>query len=526
MKVLVAEPLADEGIEILRVVAEVDVRLDLDREALLAAIGDYDAVIVRSATKIDKEVIERGTSLKVIGRAGIGVDNIDVDVATRQGVVVVNDPQSITLSTAEHTMALLLAMARHIPAADASTRSGKWERGKFTGVELHGKTLGILGLGHIGILVAQRASSFGMKIIARDPYVSNARASQLGIEPVGSVDDLCRRADFITIHVPGNAETKGMISGAQFALMKNGVRIINAARGGIVDEAALLKALSEGKVAAAAVDVFETEPPGRHPFFEHPSIIVTPHLGGSTEEAQAKAGAAIAEQVLLALQGEFAPYAVNIEGGAQFVEMLRPFIPLAEKLGKILTGVADAPFSAIHFEFQGTVAEQDTRILTLAGLKGLFASVVQEPVTYVNASLVAAERGIEVKETKSAMSHDYVNLISIRGETDEGSITVAGSLVGKKESERIVGVYDYTIDMPPERLMCFLRYQDRPGVIGKVGSVLGEGGINIASMQVGRENIGGEALMGLTVDDTIPPGVLEQIVEAIGARDAKFIDLA
>lgn len=525
MKVLVAEPLADEGIEILRSVAEVDVRLDLDRDGLLSAIGDYDAVIVRSATKIDKEVIERGTSLKVIGRAGTGFDNIDVDAATRKGVLVVNAPQSNSLSAAEHTMALLLAMVRHVPAADASTRAGQWERSRFTGVELHGKTLGILGLGRIGLLVAQRASAFGMKIVAREPYAPKARASQLGIDLVGSVDDLCRQADFITIHLPRNSETKGMIGYEQFALMKQGVRIVNTARGGIVDEDALLEAVKSGRVAGAAVDVFDTEPPGRHAFFDHPSIIVTPHLGGSTEEAQVKAGASIAEQVLLALRGEFAPYAVNIEGGAQFVEMLRPFIPLTEKLGKILTGIAGGPLSSVHFEFQGTVAEQDTRILTLAGLKGLFASVVHESVTYVNAPLVAQERGIEVKETKSAVSHDYVNLIMLRGESDEGTITVAGSLVGKKDAERIVGIYDYTIDMPPERLMCFLRYQDRPGVIGKVGSVLGEGGINIASMQVSRENIGGEALMGLTVDDTIPADVLKQIVEAIGARDAKFIDL-
>lgn len=525
MKVLVAESLADEGIAMLREAAEVDVLLDLDHDGLVEKIPDYDAVIVRSASKIDAQVIEAGTNLKVIGRAGVGVDNIDVEAATRKGVVVVNAPQSNMLSATEHTLALMLALARGVPAADASLRSAKWERSRFTGVELYGKTLGILGLGRIGTLVAQRASSFGMRIVAYDPYVSKTRAQQLGIELLPTVDDVLGLADFITIHMPKTAETKHMIGAAELARMKPTARIINVARGGIIDEEALVDALKQKAIAGAALDVFESEPLGDHPLLHLDNVVVTPHLGASTEEAQTKAGTSIAEQVLLALNGELAPFAVNIQGGAEYVEMLRPYIPLTEKLGRVLTGVAGAGIEDLTVEFLGEIAEHDTRILTLAGLKGLFAAVVHEPVTYVNAPLLATERGIDVSETKSSVSQDYVNLVVMRAATERGPVTVAGSLVGKKEEERIVRVYDYSIDMMPERFMCFLRYVDRPGVIGKVGTVLGEGGINIASMQVSRETFGGEALMGLTVDDAIPPSVLDAIAQAIEATDVKFIDL-
>lgn len=504
---------------------EVDVRLDLDHPGLLDVIGDYDAVIVRSGTLIDGEVIRRADRLKVIGRAGIGIDNIDLEAATRRGVLVVNAPQSNILAAAEHTMALLLAMARHIPSADASLRGGSWERDEFQGIELHGKTLGVVGIGRVGPLVAQRAGAFGMRVIAHDKYVSAGRAAQLGVELTPSLEDLCRESDFISVHLPKTSETAGIIGDQQFRLMKPGVMIINTSRGGIVDEDALLRALKEGRVAGAALDVFETEPPGHHPLFDLPSVVVTPHLGAATKEAQEKAGAAIAEQVLLALRGEFAPYAVNIQAGTEFVEALRPFISLTEKLGRILTGIGGGRVSTVHFEFHGAVAEHDCRILTLAGLKGLFASIVHEPVTYVNAPLMAQERGIEIKETKSALSRDYVNLVLIRGESDEGSVAVAGSLVGKRDDERIVRVYDYEIEMMPERFMCFMRYRDRPGVIGKVGTILGGADINIASMQVSRENIGGEALMGFTVDSEVPEAVLDEMGGAIEARDAKFIDL-
>lgn len=526
MRVLVAEPLASDGVDALRRQVEVDVQVGLSRDQLLSTISEYDAIIIRSQTKLDREVISKAERLKVIGRAGVGVDNIDLEAATKAGILVVNAPQSNVLSNAEHTMALLLTMSRHVLTADASLRAGSWEREKFTGVELHGKTLGVAGLGRVGTLVAQRASSFGMRIVACDPYVSKNRASQLGIELVPTIEDLCREADFISIHVTKTSETLNLLGDRQFAAMKPGVRIINTSRGGIIDEDALLRGLKEGRVAGAALDVFEEEPPaGDHPLFDLSNVVVTPHIGGHTEEAQSKAGAAIAEQVLLALRGEFVPYAVNLQAGTEFVEALRPYIPLTEKLGRILTGISGGLLSTIHFEFHGTVAEHDTRILTLAGLKGVFDSVVNEPVTFVNAPLLAKDRGIEVKETKSALSRDFVNLVVIKTESEEGPVGVGGALVGKRDQERIVRVYDYEIDMFPERYMCFLRYKDVPGVIGKVGTVLGDSKVNIASMQVSRENIGGEALMGLTVDQPIPSEALERIVNAIEARDAKFIDL-
>lgn len=523
MRVLVSESLSEEGLEKLRSEVEVDDR-SLSREQLLEVIGDYDALVVRSATKVDKELLEKGTRLKVVGRAGVGLDNIDVAAATRLGVLVVNAPTSNVLSAAEHTLALLLALARHIPAADASLRTGAWERNRFTGVELEGKTLGILGLGRIGTLVAERAAAFGMRLLGYDPYISKQRASQLGVQMAATVEEVCREADFITVHLPKTPETKAIIGAAQFALMKSTARVINVARGGIIDEADLVQALSDGRIAGAAVDVYDKEPPGRLPLFDLPQAVVTPHLGASTEEAQTKAGTSIAEQVLLALRGEFAPYAVNVSGGG-FAEVLRPFIPLVERLGGVLSGLGGSGLSSVSLEVYGPIAEHDTRILTLAGLKGLFAGVVHEPVTYVNAALVAEERGIRVEETKSVQSLDYVNVVVIRGETDSGPVAVGGALFGKANEEHLVRVYDYSIDMVPERYLCFLRYADRPGVIGKVGTVLGAADINVANIKVSRETIGGEALMGLTVDSSIPQDVLEAIARVAEAREARFIDL-
>jgi D-3-phosphoglycerate dehydrogenase len=525
MKVLVAEPLAPEGIAHLKEQVEVDVRENLSADDLKAIIGDYDGLIVRSATTVDSDIINSGSRLKVIGRAGVGVDNIDLEVATRNGVLVVNAPLSNTLSAAEHTVALMLAVSRNVIQADAALRRGEWAKSQFTGVELHGKTLGILGLGRIGTLVAQRASAFGMRIVAHDPYVSKLRAGQLGIEMLATVEDLCRDADFISLHLTKTSETENILNEARFQAMKPGVRIINTSRGGLIDEDALLRAIKEGRVAAAGLDVFAVEPPGEHPLFDLPQVVVTPHLAGGTEEAQAKAGTAIAEQVLLALRGEFVPFAVNIQAGTEFVEALRPYIPLSEKLGRILAGISPGGISAVHFEFHGAIAEHETKILSLAGLKGLFGGIVHEPVTYVNAPLLADERGVEVKETKSALSRDYVNLVLMKAETEEGSVAVGGALVGKKDEQRIVRVYDYDIEMVPERYMAFLRYEDRPGVIGKVGTTLGDAGINIASMQVSRETIGGEALMGLTVDSEIPHEVMENLGNAIQASDTRFIDL-
>jgi D-3-phosphoglycerate dehydrogenase len=523
MKVLVAEPIAEGGLDRLRAETTVDVRHDLTRVQLLAEIGAYDALIVRSQTQVDAELIARAPNLKVIGRAGIGLDNVDVDAATRHGIVVVNAPQSNVLSAAEHTIALMLAQARNIPAADASLRAGRWERGSFEGVELHGKTLAILGLGKIGTLVAQRALALGMRVIAYDPYIAKQRAGQMGVELVSSLEDALRSADFVTIHLPKTSETAALIGAPELALMKPTARLVNTSRGGIVDEGALAAAISEGRLGGAGLDVFATEPPGADsPLFGLASVVLTPHLGASTEEAQSKAGEAIAEQVLLALRGELAPYAVNVEAGRELSDVVRPFLPLAEKLGRIFTVLAGGQVNEVAFSYQGQIADHDTRVLTLAALKGMFSGVVHEPVTFVNAPLMAAERGIDVSETKSAMSRDYVNAIEISA--GEGAV-VAGTLVGKRNEERLVRVLDFDVDFPPGPYMCFLRYDDRPGVIGAIGTILGRSGVNIADMRVGRQEKGGEALMCLAVDQSITPEVLQELVEGSDAKDAKFITL-
>ncbi|MGH2662533.1 MAG: phosphoglycerate dehydrogenase [Actinomycetota bacterium] len=525
MKVLVTEPLSERGLELLRQDFEVDVREDLSGDALAESIGLYDAIVVRSQTRVDAAVIEAGTNLKVIARAGIGLDNVDVDAATRRGVMVVNAPQSNILSAAEHTMALLLALARKVPTADASLRSGNWERERFQGVELHGKTLGIIGLGRVGTMVAQRALSFGMRLIAFDPYVSRDRARTLGIELMPDLGALLVQADFITIHLPRTPETEGLIGRRELGLMKEGARIVNTARGGIVDEEALVEALSTGRLGGVALDVFAEEPVTEHPLFSFPDAIVTPHLGAATREAQDKAGLAIAEMVRLALRGEFVPYAVNV-AAAEVSEQVRPFVPLAERLGRVLTGLADSPMRSIAIEYLGKVGEWDTRVLTLAALKGALTGVVHEPVSYVNAPTIAKERGLEVSERRSVESQDYVNLVLLRAETEDGEVGVGGTLVGKRNAERLVRVYDFDVDMAPAEHMAFFLYEDRPGVIGAVGTILGEDGINIASMEVGRKEAGGLALMGLTVDSPIPTEVLDRIIEAVGMKSARSIVLS
>lgn len=525
MKVLVTEKLAERGVTLLEQDFEVDVRTELAKEGLAEAIGSYDALIVRSGTKVDAAAIDAGANLKVIGRAGIGLDNVDVEAATRRGVMVVNAPQSNILSAAEHTIALMLALARNVPQADASLRAGAWERERFQGVEVHGKTLGIVGLGRVGSMVAQRALAFGMRLIAFDPYVSKERARELGIELMPDIGALLVQADFVTIHLPRTSETEALIGERELALMKEGARLVNTARGGIVDEAALAAALESGRLAGAALDVFETEPPpSDHALFGLPNAIVTPHLGAATREAQDKAGIAIAEMIRLALKGEFVPYAVNV-AAAEVPEQARPFLPLAERLGRIVTGLTDAPVRSIAIEYLGKVAELDTRVLTLAALKGALADVVHEPVSYVNAPTIARERGLEVSERRTVESQDYVNLVLLRAETETGEVAVGGTLVGKRDAERLVRVYDFDLDMAPAEHMAFFLYEDRAGVIGTVGTVLGEAGINIASMEVGRKEAGGLALMGLTVDSPIPDKVIEQLVQAVGMKSARSIAL-
>jgi D-3-phosphoglycerate dehydrogenase len=525
VRVLVTEPLSERGLDLLRKDFEVDVREDLASGPLAEEIAPYDALVVRSQTRVGADVLEAGRNLKVVARAGIGLDNVEVEAATRRGVMVVNAPQSNIVSAAEHTIALLLAQARNIPQAHAALKAGTWERSKFRGVEVAGKTIGIVGLGRVGAMVAQRAQGFGMRVIAFDPYVPKERARELGAELMPTLEALLVQADFVTVNLPKTADTEGLIGERELALMKEGSRIVNTARGGIVDEEALAKALEEGHLGGAALDVFVEEPAIDHPLFHFDDVVVTPHLGASTVEAQDKAGTTIAEMVSLALKGEFVPYAVNVSAGAEVAESVRPFLGLAERLGALLTGLAERALRSIRCEYLGRIGEADTRVLTLAVLKGSLSGVVHEPVSFVNAPVIVAERGIAVSETRSSVSRDYVNVISLKGETEGGGISVAGTLVGKRDAERIVRVYDFDVEMAPAPNMAFFTYADRPGIIGTVGTILGEERINIGSMEVGRKAAGGEALMGLTVDSPMSPELLDRLARETEAQTAHFIVL-
>ncbi|MGH9000338.1 MAG: phosphoglycerate dehydrogenase [Acidimicrobiia bacterium] len=531
-RVLVTEPLAQVGVDhLLAAGFDVDLRFDLNPADLRGAVRAASALVIRSATVVDAEVLEAGDDLVVVGRAGIGLDNVDVAAATRRGVMVVNAPQSNILSAAEQALALLISQARNIPQADADLKAGNWRRSRWQGVELHGKTLGILGLGRVGGLVAQRALAFGMHLLAFDPYVSPERARQMGVELSDSVEALMAESDFLTIHLPRNPETEGLIGAEMLAKAKPGIRIVNTARGGIVDEDALAEAIVSGQVAGAGLDVFATEPTTKSPLFELESVVVTPHLGASTVEAQDKAGQTIAEQVVLALRGDFVPYAVNVAAG-EASETVRRFLPLAERLGRLFTSLADGLVETLELTFEGQVAGYDCRILSLAILKGIFAPVVAEPVSYVNAPQLAEERGLVVRETKTPSSRDYVNLISLRGRTAGSSagregrdIHIAGTLAGRSEQPRIVGIHDHVLDVPPSRYMLVVRNDDRPGMIGIVGTTLGEMGVNIADMALGRTASGAHALMVLSTDTLVPPEGVERLRGAGGILDAKAIEL-
>jgi D-3-phosphoglycerate dehydrogenase / 2-oxoglutarate reductase len=526
MRILITEPLADSGVSLLRRDFAVDVRPELAKEGLGEAIGEYDALIVRSQTKVTADILDRAQRLKVVARAGIGLDNVDVEAATRRGVLVVNAPQSNILSAAEHTMALLLAQVRNIPQANASLKSGHWERERFQGTELSGKTLGVIGLGRVGAMVAQRAIAFGMRVVGFDPFVTRERARDLGVELMPNLVGLLVQSDVVTVHLPKTPDTEGLIGEREFDLMKDGVRIVNTSRGGIVDERALVTAIRNGKVAGAALDVFAEEPvPPAHPLLVFETVVATPHLGASTREAQDRAGLAIADMVRLALRGEFVPYGVNVPAAADVSETARPFLPLAEKLGALLVGLADGPARSIDAEYLGHVAEHDTRALTLAALKGALARIVHEPVSFVNAAAIARERGLSVSERRSPEARDYVNVMRLRSETEAGEVSVAGTVAGKRGSERLVQVFDFDVDMAFARHMAFLSYEDRPGVIGTVGTLLGDAGVNIASMDVARNEAGGLALMGLTLDSPVPPEVLAEIDRAIGAHRSRVLTL-
>jgi D-3-phosphoglycerate dehydrogenase / 2-oxoglutarate reductase len=521
-RVLVRERIADPGIDLLR--RRFDVDVDFDGE-LADRIEGYDALIVRSATQVTAELIERAARLKVIGRAGVGVDNVDVQAATKRGVLVVNAPESTVISASEHTIGLLLALARSIPQAHAALKAGSWERSRFAGIELAEKTLGLVGFGRIGHQVARRAHGLSMHIVAYDPFVSSERMRELGVERAESLSNLLAVSDFVTLHTTLSPENRGLIGERELANAKDGIRIVNAARGELIDESALAAALRSGKVAAAALDVFSEEPYSG-PLLELDNVIVTPHLGASTQEAQDRAGVIVAEQVAAALEGRVATNAVNIPSVApEDAEFLGPFLPLASKLGELAYELAGSDVKRVEFAHVGELAEHDTRLLTVAALNGAFRGRVEEEVNLVNAPLVARERGIEVREQSIRASRDFTSLIRITAAGGAGEVVVAGTTIGAENRPRLVHALGYEIEVDLEPLMVFIVNADKPGRIGRVGTLLGEAGVNIATMAVSRNRPGGNALMVLTVDTPVSAELEAALRADPGFLDVRLITL-
>lgn len=522
--VLIAEELSPATVDALG--PDFDIRTvdGTDRTALLSALADADAVLIRSATKMDDEAIAAGPHLKVIARAGVGLDNVDVKAATTAGVMVVNAPTSNIVSAAELTIGHILSLARHIPAANASLAAGEWKRSKFTGVELLDKTLGIIGLGRIGALITARMQAFGMEIVAYDPYVTETRAQQLGVKLL-SLDELLATADFITIHMPKTPETTGMIAAAQLAKMKKTAFIVNVARGGLIDEGALADALAKGVIAGAGLDVFVTEPPADSTLTSLPNVVVTPHLGASTDEAQEKAGISVAKSVRLALGGDLVPDAVNVAGGV-IDPFVRPGIALVEKLGQVFAGLATGPVVSLEIDVRGELAAYDVSVYKLAALKGYFTRIVGDGVSYVNAPLLAEQRGVTVSLTTAAESKDYRNTTTLRGTLADGAaVEVAGTLSGTKMVEKIIGINDYEIEVPIAEHHIVMQYTDRPGIVAVYGKEFGDAGINIAGMQIARRQKGGPALSVLTVDSPVPTDLLDRVRAEIDADVMHEIDV-
>jgi D-3-phosphoglycerate dehydrogenase / 2-oxoglutarate reductase len=521
VKVLIREPIADAGVELLRSKFDVDVTPNGD---LADLIGGYEGIVIRSATKLTAELIERADRLRVIGRAGVGVDNVDVDAATRRGIVVANAPESNVVSAAEHAVGLLVALARNIPQAHAALAQGRWERSRWGGVELADKTLGVLGFGRIGQQVARRAAGLQMRVVAYDPFVSRDRFRELGIERADSAEEVYATADFLTIHLPLTADTRGTVGRAALAGMKDGVRIVNAARGELVDEDALVEALRSGKVAGAALDVFSEEPYSG-PLLELENVVVTPHLAASTVEAQDRAGVIVAEQVAAALEGGLVTNAVNIPAiRPEDLDVLGPFVPLAAKLGRLAMELAAGRADRIRLTYFGHLAEYDTRLLTAAALNGVFRGRVDHDVNYVNAPLIAADRGIDVTEERRSAARDFTNLVRVGLEANGDEVRVAGTTIGGEGRQWLVSALGFQIEIELAPLMVFFVYDDVPGVIGRVGTMFGEAGVNIANMAVSRTRQGGKALMALTVDAAAPPELVERF-RGEGFDDARFIAL-
>jgi D-3-phosphoglycerate dehydrogenase / 2-oxoglutarate reductase len=520
-KVLVRESIAPAGVDLLR--ARFDVDVDADT-ALEEIIGRYDAIVVRSATKLTAELIAQATNLKVIGRAGVGVDNVDVEAATRRGIVVANAPESTVVSAAEHTIGLLVALARNIPQAHAALKAGRWERKAYGGIELAGKTLGVLGFGRIGQQVARRAAGLGMHVVAYDPFVAGERFRELGVERVETPEDVYGVSDFVTLHLPLTPETRRGVGADAFARMRDGVRLVNAARGELLDEDALVAALESGKVAGAALDVYSEEPYSG-PLLAFDNVVATPHLAASTGEAQDRAGVIVAEQVAAALEGGLVSNAVNIPVlGAEELEALGPYVPLAAKLGRLAMELAEGHADEIVMTSYGGLADYDTRLLTVAALNGAFQDRADRPVNYVNAPSIAEERGIEVREERSRSSRDYTNLVRVEIRRGEEKIRVAGTLIGKENRQWLVSALGFEVDLELAPNLILLRYDDVPGVVGRVGTLLGDAGMNIAHMTVSRTRQGGKALTVLTVDSPPPPDLVEGL-RSDGFDDVRVVRL-
>jgi D-3-phosphoglycerate dehydrogenase / 2-oxoglutarate reductase len=521
-RVLVREPIADAGVALLRERFDVDVDYDGD---LGERIADYDAIVIRSATKLTADLIARGARLRVIGRAGVGVDNVDVEAATRRGIVVANAPESNVVSAAEHTVGLLVALARNVPQAHAALKQGRWERSRWAGVELADKTLGVLGFGRIGQQVARRALGLGMHVVAYDPFVARERFRELGAEPVETAEDVYAAADFLTLHLPLTPETRAVIGRESLARMRDGVRLVNAARGELIDEDALLEALRSGKVAAAALDVFSHEP-YHGPLVELDNVVITPHLAASTAEAQDRAGLIVAEQVAAALDGGLVTNAVNIPVvGPEDLEVLGPFIPLAAKLGRLAMELAEGRAERIQLSYFGALSDYDTRLLTVAALNGAFQDRVEQPVNYVNAPLIAAERGIEVREDRRPAARDFTNLVRVAVHVNGDEVRVAGTTIGGEDRHWLVSALGFQLEIELAPLMVFFRYDDVPGVIGRVGTLFGGAGVNIANMTVSRTRRGGKALMALSVDSQAPSELVDRF-RGEGFDDARFIRIS
>lgn len=524
-KVLVSDPIDQAGIDILAQVAQVDVQTGLSPGELAKIIGDYDALMIRSGTRVTQDVLAAAQQLKIIGRAGVGVDNVDVPEATRRGVVVVNSPEGNTIAAAEHALAMMLSLSRHIPAADRSVKAGEWQRKQFTGVEVYKKTIGIVGLGKIGSHVANVARALGMNLLAYDPFISSERAEQIGCRLV-DLDLLFREADYISLHLPKTPETTHLIDEKALASMKPTVRIVNCARGGIIDEAALAKAIREEKIAGAALDVYEQEPLGESELRNlDRGIVLTPHLGASTEEAQVNVAIDVAEQIRDVLLGLPARSAVNIPGlRAEVLEKLRPYLQLAETLGNLVGQLAGGRVEELNVRMQGDIAQNDSQPIVIATLKGLLSHALQERVNYVNASIEAKERGIHVVETRDTTVKDYTGSLQVSATGSLGTHMVTGVLLGGNEI-RVTDIDEFPINVPPTQHMLFTLHRDMPGIIGKIGSLLGSFNVNIASMQVGRKIVRGDAVMVLSLDDPLPEGILAEITKVPGIRDAYTVNL-